>query len=131
MGSAGQPARTCFQVLMRPCAPGSQILRRSAIVIVLAQVLAGLITTVSASKAIGTSMYLMPAARHVSISAVRIGRDAFEISVSPRQNFLKPPPVPDRPTVTWTLPRFEIWNSSAIASAIGNTVLEPSILIAA
>ena len=35
------------------------------------------------------------------------------------------------PTVTRTLPRFEIWNSSASASEIGNTVLEPSILIAA
>jgi hypothetical protein len=29
------------------------------------------------------------------------------------------------------LPRFWIWNSSAYASEIGNTVLEPSILIAA
>ena len=53
------------------------------------------------------------------------------MSVSPRQNFLKPPPVPDMPTVTRTLPRLEIWNSSANASEIGNTVLEPSILIAA
>ncbi len=53
------------------------------------------------------------------------------MSVSPRQNFLKPPPVPDMPTVTRTLPRLEIWNSSAKASEIGNTVLEPSILIAA
>ena len=53
------------------------------------------------------------------------------MSVSPRQNFLKPPPVPETPTVTRTLPRFWIWNSSAYASEIGNTVLEPSILIAA
>ncbi len=53
------------------------------------------------------------------------------MSVSPRQNFLKPPPVPDMPTVTRTLPRLEIWNSSAKASETGNTVLEPSILIAA
>src|SRR5687768_8538162 len=74
-------------------------------------------------------MYLMPAARHASISSFRIGRDAFEKSVSPRQNFLKPPPVPDRPTVTRTFPRFEIWNSSAMASETGKTVLEPSILM--
>ena len=51
------------------------------------------------------------------------------MSVSPRQNFLKPPPVPEMPTVTRILPRFWIWNSSATASVIGNTVLEPSILM--
>src|SRR4030095_7594602 len=49
--------------------------------------------------------------------------------VSPRQKRLKPPPVPAMPTVTRTLPRLEIWNSSATASAIGKTVLEPSILM--
>ena len=42
---------------------------------------------------------------------------------------MKPPPVPAMPTVTRTLPRLLIWNSSATASAIGNTVLEPSILM--
>ena len=50
------------------------------------------------------------------------------MSVSPRQNFLKPPPVPDIPTVTFTAPFFIFWNSSATASVIGYTVLEPSIL---
>ncbi len=48
------------------------------------------------------------------------------MSVSPAQNFLKPPPVPEMPTVTRT-PRFSIWNSSATASVTGKTVLEPSI----
>ena len=76
-------------------------------------------------------MYLMPALRQFSISSAEIGREAFAMSISPRQNFLKPPPVPAMPTVTRTLPRLEIWNSSASASEIGNTVLEPSILIAA
>src|SRR5262245_33795373 len=57
-----------------------------------------------------------------------MGRDAFEISVSPRQNFLNPPPVPEIPTVTFTLPFIDFWNSSATASVIGKTVLEPSIL---
>ena len=71
----------------------------------------------------------MPAARQASISAARIGREASCTSVSPRQNFLKPPPVPEMPTVTRTLPRFMIWNSSATASVIGNTVLDPSILM--
>ena len=131
--SAGHSARTCFHVLMRPCAAGSHIFFRSATVIALplTQLLFGLMTTVSASNATGNSMYLMPVLRQASISSVGIGRDAFDMSVSPRQNFLKPPPVPDMPTVTRTLPRLEIWNSSANASETGNTVLEPSILIAA
>jgi hypothetical protein len=42
----------------------------------------------------------MPACLQASISSARIGREAFETSVSPRQNFLKPPPVPEMPTVT-------------------------------
>ena len=48
------------------------------------------------------------------------------MSVSPRQNFLKPPPVPPMPTVT-LMPLLAFWNSSAMASVIGNTVEEPSI----
>ena len=47
------------------------------------------------------------------------------MSVSPRQNFWKPPPVPEMPTVTRT-PGLAFWNSSATASLIGKTVLEPS-----
>jgi hypothetical protein len=58
---------------------------------------------------------------------LRIGRDALEMSVSPRQNFLNPPPVPDIPTVTLTCCFFAFWKSSATASVTGNTVLEPSI----
>jgi len=88
----------------------------------------GLTTTVSASNAIGSSKYLMPAFAQSSISFFRIGREASEISVSPRQNFLKPPPVPEIPTVTLTAPLVDFWKSSATASVIGYTVLEPSIL---
>jgi hypothetical protein len=55
-----------------------------------------------------------------------IGRDAFWMSVSPRQNFLKPPPVPDTPTVTFIWFFLAFWNSSATASVTGKTVLEPS-----
>ena len=57
-----------------------------------------------------------------------IGRDASEMSVSPAQNFSKPPPVPDVPTVICTS-GFSSWNSSAAASANGATVEEPSIAI--
>ena len=49
------------------------------------------------------------------------------MSVSPRQNFLNPPPVPEIPTVTLIDCFFAFWKSSATASVIGNTVLEPSI----
>src|SRR5436190_9603534 len=70
----------------------------------------------------------MPAALQSSISFLRIGREASEISVSPRQNFLKPPPVPEMPTVTLIWFFFDFWNSSATASVIGYTVLEPSTL---
>ena len=73
-------------------------------------------------------MYLIPALLQASISFALIGREASVTSVSPRQNFLKPPPVPEIPTVTRTFPLWAFWNSSATASVIGNTVLEPSTL---
>ena len=47
------------------------------------------------------------------------------MSVSPRQNFWKPPPVPEMPTVTRTA-ALAFWNSSATASLTGKTVLDPS-----
>src|SRR3954452_16903394 len=50
------------------------------------------------------------------------------MSVSPAQNFSKPPPVPDVPTVIFTF-GFWPWNCSAAACAKGPTVLEPSILM--
>src|SRR6186997_3109050 len=63
-----------------------------------------------------------------STSVGLIGREASEMSVSPAQNFLKPPPVPEMPIVAFT-PGFTFWNSSATASVIGYTVLEPSAVI--
>ena len=50
------------------------------------------------------------------------------MSVSPAQNFSKPPPVPDVPTVIFTS-GFSPWNCSAAAWANGPTVLEPSIVM--
>ena len=50
------------------------------------------------------------------------------MSVSPAQNFSKPPPVPEVPTVIFTS-GFSPWNCSAAAWANGPTVLEPSILM--
>jgi hypothetical protein len=73
-------------------------------------------------------MNSMPAFIQVSISAARIGREASLMSVSPRQNFWNPPPVPEMPTEMSTF-GFAALNSSAIASLIGKTVLEPSTRI--
>src|SRR5687767_10524872 len=67
----------------------------------------------------------MPDFWQAATSVSLIGREASAISISPRQNFWKPPPVPEMPTVT-RVPGLAFWNSSATASLIGNTVLEPS-----
>src|SRR5688572_26952639 len=70
----------------------------------------------------------MPALVQASTSAALIGLDALEMSVSLRQNFWKPPPVPEEPTVT-RVPALARWNSSATASVIGKTVLDPSMVM--
>src|SRR3954468_22956792 len=57
-----------------------------------------------------------------------IGRDASDRSVSPAQNRSKPPPVPEMPTVMFTL-GLSPWNFSAAAVVSGPTVLEPSTWI--
>src|SRR5688572_32770286 len=74
-------------------------------------------------------MYSTPAFRQASISAGRIGREALLMSVSSRQNFWKPPPVPEIPTVGVRPLGLALPYSSATASAIGNTVLEPSTVM--
>jgi hypothetical protein len=58
------------------------------------------------------------------------------MSVSPRQNFLKPPPVPEMPTVTLTVDRFlsdllEVFGDDGASVMCGKNGLganEPSIL---
>ena len=100
IGWSATAAFTWFQRVTLPCAAGSHIFLSSATVSCLTKVFFGLTTTVSASNATGSSKYSMPALAQSAISALRIGREAFEMSVSPRQNFLKPPPVPEMPTVT-------------------------------
>ncbi len=52
------------------------------------------------------------------------------MSISSRQNFWKPPPVPEMPTVM-RVPLCSRWNSSATASVTGNTVLDPSTVMTA
>jgi hypothetical protein len=70
----------------------------------------------------------MPFFLQSASSSSRMGRDAPVMSISPLANFLKPPPVPDLPTVGCTF-GCAFANSSATASEIGSTVLEPSMRI--
>jgi hypothetical protein len=72
--------------------------------------------------------HLTPLSRQAIASEGRIGREAFERSVSPRQNRSKPPPVPEMPTVIRT-PRFFFWKPSAAAEVYGPSVLEPSAVM--
>jgi hypothetical protein len=85
-----------------------------------AQSFSGCTRTVSPSMAIFISTGSMPPGSHRarSSSSSLMGREALFPSVSPAQNFLKPPPVPEKATATRT-PLFAIWNSSAIASRTG------------
>jgi hypothetical protein len=71
------------------------------------------------SLATWTSEVSMPAlSQSGTSSSSSIGREASEMSVSPAQNFSKPPPVPDWPTVMRT-PGAWLWNCSAAAWANG------------
>ena len=88
------------------------------------------VTIATPSLATCTSLYSTPLLLQAGASfSASIGRDALEMSISPAQNFSKPPPVPDSPTEMFTS-GFLAWNCSAAACANGNTVEEPSILIA-
>jgi hypothetical protein len=58
-----------------------------------------------------------------------MGLEALFISMSPAQNFLKPPPVPDTPITKRAEPPMDFPQSSTIASVMGKTVLEPSISV--
>src|SRR3989304_1964345 len=93
------------------------------------QLFLGLTITARPSYATGSSIYSTPFFLQRSTSVGFIGRDASLMSVSPPQNFLKPPPVPDIPTVTLVCPFSVGWNSSATASVMGYTVEEPSIFM--
>ena len=85
----------------------------------------GFTTTDKPSLATTTSVYSIPLALHAAASSSLIGLDASEMSVSPAQNFWKPPPVPAVATVTLT-PGSTERNRSAAASLSGATVDDPS-----
>ena len=78
-----------------------------------------LVATAMPSLAIWTSWNLTPAFSQTGTSSSSlIGREASEMSVSPAQNFSKPPPVPDWPTEIFTS-GFSSLKSSAAAWANG------------
>ena len=104
-GTSGKPARTSFQ--LSTFEPVFQIFFSSAVVRQSAQVFWRLVTSEIPSFATVNATHLIPLLWQVAYSEDLIARDAFARSISPRQNFSKPPPVPEMPTVTrtpgWTL----------------------------
>jgi hypothetical protein len=124
--SSGKSERTSFQ--LSTFEPFCQIFFSSAVVRHSAQSFWGLTTFASPSLATCTSSYFTPSFAQASFSSASIERDASETSVSAAQNFSKPPPVPDTPTVILTS-GFSSRKSSAAVSDRGPTVLEPSMLI--
>src|SRR5688500_9618424 len=117
-GLSGKPALTCFQLVIVPCAPGSHIFFSSATVRLVAQLFLGLTTTARPSYATGSSMNCICLSAHAFTSAGVIGREAFDMSVSPAQNLRNPPPVPEMPTGTRTFGA-HLLNSSDAAAVTG------------
>ena len=99
-GTSGKPARTSFQ--LSTFEPVFQIFFSSAVVRQSAQVFWRLVTSEIPSFATVNATHLIPLLRQVAYSDDLIAREAFARSISPRQNFSKPPPVPEMPTVTRT-----------------------------
>jgi hypothetical protein len=87
-------------------------------------------TTVSASFAtVNARQAPMLFVLHMAASLLRIGRDASARLISPLQNRVKPPPVPEMPTVTLTALAPARRKSSAAAVVYGPTVDEPSAVM--
>ena len=124
--SLGQLELIWFHVVMLPSESGLHSVVSSSIVMHSRKSASGCATTARPSRPTRSGRYSMPASAQASISLSLMGRDASEMSVSPLQNFWKPPPVPETPTVTRTSGA-TARNSSATASVTGKTVLEPSI----
>ena len=105
---------------------GFQMLPRASTVRQSTKSLLGLTITERPSTATRSSRYSMPLSAAACASESLMGREALLMTVSPTVNLLKPPPVPETPTLTRTL-EWILLNSSATASVMGKTVLEPSI----
>ena len=101
-GSSGKLGSTSDQLITTPSDSGAQIVWSCSTVSSVAQSFSGLMMTESPSFAATISVYSIPLASHSVASSSLIGREALEMSVSPAQNDLKPPPVPEVATVTLT-----------------------------
>src|SRR5829696_867776 len=109
--SLGNLGSTWFQVVAPPCLKISAICLKFS---VSTKLFLDEVTTASPSRPIRNSWYLMPLASHACFSSSLMAREASEMSVSPLQNLVKPPPVPEVPTVTLT-PDCSLLNSSVMA----------------
>jgi hypothetical protein len=78
---SGNEESTCFQLVTSE--PGSQIAFSWSTVRHVAQSFSGLTTFVSASVATCSSTYSTPFSSQIAASSSLIGREAFEMSVSP------------------------------------------------
>ena len=101
-GRSGNAIRTWRHFVTFPSDAGSHIRLNSPRLRQLANVFAGFVTMARLSNANGNSMSSTPVFSHCASSAALMGRDAPAMSISPAQNFLKPPPVPDSCTFTLT-----------------------------
>src|SRR4029450_332864 len=123
--SLGNLGSTWFQVVAPPCLKISAICLKFR---VSRKLFLDEVTMARPSRPTRNSWYLMPLAAQACFSSSLMAREASEMSVSPLQNVVTPPPVPEVPTVTLT-PDSCLLNSSVMASLIGATVEEPSITI--
>ena len=112
IGTSGNVLLTSFQLLTELSA--THIEFNSSTVKHVAQSFEDGITTDNASIPTCTSKYFVLFSSHSATSLSFIALDAFDIIVSPGQNFLKPPPVPETPTEIFTS-GFKMVNSSATA----------------
>src|ERR687897_530161 len=124
--TSGKPGRMSFQ--LSTFEPVFHTFFSSAVVRHVAHVFCGLIARVIPSFATVKATHLMPFSLHWAYSEALIALEAFARSISPRQNFSKPPPVPEIPTVMRTFG----WTFRYISAAEvvhGPTVLEPSAVM--
>jgi len=91
--SSGNDGSTWFQFVTSDF--GAQIFSSCSVVRQVAKVFSLFTTTVSASFATVSGAGVTPAFSQFAFSSSSIGREASFMSVSPRQNFSNPPPVPD------------------------------------
>jgi hypothetical protein len=100
---SGHSGRRSFQVLACLEALAVQMRLSSDTLRLSTKVFCLLTTTARPSMATWISKGVMPLAWQALVSLERMGRLASATSISPRQNFWRPPPVPEKATLA-TMP---------------------------